>query len=124
MKSGGQKRKTPGFTYPCCLRKQSEALAIRPDGVYPDATAGGGGHSYEIASRIRTGRLIALDQDPDAVAAATERLKGLPAEVVTANFTEMAGVLKERGISSVDGILMDIGVSSHQLTRPNGVFLI
>lgn len=122
MKSGGQKKKDARFHIPVLLKETIEALAIRPDGVYLDATAGGGGHSYGIASRIRTGRLIALDQDPDAVAAASERLKGLPAEVVLANFTEMAEVLKERGISSVDGILMDIGVSSHQLDSPERGF--
>ena len=92
-----------------------EALNIRPDGVYLDGTAGGGGHSFAIASRITTGRLIALDRDPDAVKEAGQRLQGLPAAVVQANFTQMAQVLESLGVDGVDGVLLDIGVSSHQL---------
>lgn len=92
-----------------------EALAIKPDGVYIDGTAGGGGHSAEIARRLGGGRLIAIDRDPDAVAAASERLKGLPATVVHANYSEIAEVAKNLEIPSVDGILMDLGVSSYQL---------
>ena len=73
------------------------------------------GHSREIAKRLTTGRLISLDQDPDAVAVATERLKGLPAQVVQVNFREAARVLAELGIPAVNGALLDLGVSSHQL---------
>ncbi|HHV51791.1 MAG TPA: 16S rRNA (cytosine(1402)-N(4))-methyltransferase RsmH [Clostridiales bacterium] len=104
-----------GYHVPVLLEETITALNVNPDGIYLDGTAGGGGHSYEIAKRLKSGRLIALDQDPDAVKAASERLQGLPAEVVRANFVEMEEVLKARGIYQVDGILMDIGVSSHQL---------
>lgn len=71
---------------PVLLAECIDGLAIRPDGIYLDGTAGGAGHSKEIAARLTTGRLIALDQDPDAVAAASQRLEGLPATVVQSNF--------------------------------------
>lgn len=103
------------YHQPVLLRETLEALDIRPDGVYLDGTAGGGGHSYAIASRLTTGRLISLDRDPDAVAAATARLAGLPATVVHSNFTAMDQALDTLGVRGVDGILLDIGVSSHQL---------
>lgn len=105
----------PTYHIPVLLNETIEALNIRPDGLYLDGTAGGGGHSFAIASRLTTGRLIALDRDPDAVRAASAKLQGLRASVFQANFTEMARILKEQGISAVDGILLDIGVSSHQL---------
>ena len=73
------------------------------------------GHSKEIAKRLTTGRLISLDQDPDAVATAAARLKGLPAQVVQANFRETARVLDELEIPFINGALLDLGVSSHQL---------
>ncbi len=98
------------------------ALQVRPEGVYLDGTAGGGGHSFLIASRLQSGRLIALDQDPDAIARATKRLAGLPATVVRRNFRRMDTVLDELGIERVDGILLDIGVSSHQLDEPSRGF--
>ena len=93
------------------------SLDVRPDGIYVDGTAGGGGHSYGIASKLTpgSGRLIALDRDPEAIKAAGERLKGLPAEVVRSEFSDMRAVLAGRGIDRVDGVLLDIGVSSHQL---------
>ena len=100
---------------PVLLQPCLDGLAIDPAGTYLDGTAGGAGHSREIAGRLTTGRLIALDQDPDAVAAATERLKGLPARVVRANFREAKQVLQELEISAVNGALLDLGVSSHQL---------
>lgn len=100
---------------PVLLRECLEGLAIDPAGTYLDGTAGGAGHSREIAKRLTTGRLIALDQDPDAVATATERLKGLPALVVRANFREVPRVLRELEIDSIQGALLDLGVSSHQL---------
>ena len=92
-----------------------EGLAIKPDGVYVDGTAGGAGHSKEIAKRLTTGRLIAIDRDPEAVKTASERLEGYNAEVVLANYDEIRRVLDERGIRGVDGILLDLGVSSYQL---------
>lgn len=98
------------------LQECMEGLHIRPDGVYVDGTAGGAGHSSEIAKRLTTGKLFALDQDPDAVAAATERLRVYPcAKVIQTNFRAMETVLHEEGIDGVDGVLLDLGVSSHQL---------
>ena len=78
-----------------------ENLNIKENGIYVDGTAGGAGHSREIAKRLKSGRLIALDRDPDAVKVATERLKGLPAEVVRSNFADMATVLDGLGILSL-----------------------
>ncbi len=101
---------------PVLLDEVLEGLAIRPDGIYIDGTVGGAGHSREIASRLgEQGLLIGLDRDPDAVAVATERLAGYHAKVVHCNYSEMREVLDELGIPSVDGILLDLGVSSHQL---------
>ena len=92
-----------------------DSLNIKPDGIYVDGTAGGAGHSLEIAKRLKGGRLIALDRDPDAVVVATERLKGLSATVIQSNFEDMDIALKSVGIEKVDGILLDLGVSSYQL---------
>lgn len=111
-----------GYHRPVLLEQVMEALAVRPDGIYLDGTAGGGGHSFAIASLLKTGRLIALDQDPDAIAAAGERLQGLPATLVQSNFMYMDAVLEQQGIPAVDGILLDIGVSSHQLDVPERGF--
>ncbi len=97
------------------LYETVDSLNIKPDGIYVDGTAGGAGHSFEIASRLKNGKLIALDRDPDAVAVATERLKGLPATVIQSNFEDMDTALQSVGISKVDGILLDLGVSSYQL---------
>lgn len=100
------------------LHEAVDALSVRPDGVYVDGTAGGAGHSLEIARRLdgeRGGRLFALDRDPDAVAAASERLAGYPATVLQRNYDEIPGVLAEFSLRAADGILMDLGVSSHQL---------
>ena len=102
---------------PVLLSECMEGLNIKPDGVYVDATAGGAGHSREIAKRLTTGRLIAIDRDPEAVAVAAERLKDFNAEVVHRNYSEIDEVLSERGISGADGILLDLGVSSHQLDQ-------
>ncbi len=103
------------YHIPVLLKETIDALDIRPDGIYLDGTAGGGGHSSAIASRLKSGRLISLDRDPDAIEAAGKRLEGLPATVVHSNFTEMDTVLINLDIPAVDGILLDIGVSSHQL---------
>ena len=107
---------------PVLLQPCLDGLAIDPTGIYLDGTAGGAGHSREIAKRLTTGRLIALDQDPDAVATATERLKGLPALVVRANFRQAAQVLDELGIEQINGALLDLGVSSHQLDEASRGF--
>lgn len=93
-----------------------EGLAIRPDGIYVDGTVGGAGHSSEIAKRLTTGRLIALDQDPDAIETAAQRLSLYSqATVVKSNFREMGKVLRDLSLEAVDGVLLDLGVSSHQL---------
>ena len=99
------------------LEECLEGLDIRPDGIYVDGTAGGAGHSSAIAARLNEkGRLIALDRDPDAVAAATERLSVYPnARVLHRNYSEIRAVLDELDIDYADGILMDLGVSSFQL---------
>ena len=103
---------------PVLLEECMEGLAIRPDGVYVDGTAGGAGHSSEIASRLgENGRLLALDQDATAVAVATQRLSvyGERAQVVRSNFCRVEEVCHSLGISEIDGMLMDLGVSSYQL---------
>lgn len=100
------------------LDETIENLAIKPDGIYVDGTLGGGGHSYEIASRLsEKGRLIGIDQDADAIAAATKRLEPFKDRVtiVRNNYCNMDVVLKELNIEKVDGIVLDLGVSSYQL---------
>lgn len=101
-----------------------DALNIRPDGIYVDGTAGGGGHSAGIASRLTTGRLIAIDQDEAAVRAASERLApfGARAAVVRNNFCRLAEVCAGLGIERIDGVLLDLGVSSYQLDTPERGF--
>jgi 16S rRNA (cytosine1402-N4)-methyltransferase len=102
---------------PVLLNECLEGLAIRPNGIYLDGTAGGAGHSREIAKRLdpAAGKLVALDQDPDAVATATQRLEGLPAVVVQSNFRDARQALDTLGIEKINGALLDLGVSSHQL---------
>ncbi len=95
-----------------------EALDIKPDGIYVDGTAGGGGHSLEIVKRLTEGgRLIAIDRDDAAIAAATARLSAYLDRVtfVRNNFSSAAEVCRELGIDGIDGILLDLGVSSYQL---------
>ena len=94
-----------------------DGLHIKPDGIYVDGTLGGAGHSSQIAKRLTTGRLIGIDRDPVALAAASERLKPYADRVtlVHSNFCEIAQVLKDLQIDGVDGILLDLGVSSPQL---------
>lgn len=101
---------------PVLLDEVLDGLDIRPDGIYVDGTVGGAGHSRQIASRLTEGgRLIGLDRDPDAVQVAAARLAGLPAEVVHCNYSEVRSALDSLGIGCVDGVLLDLGVSSHQL---------
>jgi len=94
-----------------------DGLNIRPDGIYVDGTLGGAGHSSQIAARLTTGRLIGIDRDPIALKAAGERLApfGDRVTLVHSNFCEIAKVLDDLGIAGVDGILLDLGVSSPQL---------
>jgi len=109
---------------PVLLDQCIEGLNIDPDGVYVDCTAGGGGHSSAIAARLsEKGILIALDRDPDAVIAASERLADFGnARVIHRNYSELDCVLDELGISCVDGVLMDLGVSSYQLDEESRGF--
>ncbi len=97
------------------LNECIESLNIKSDGIYVDGTAGGAGHSSEIAKRLSTGKLYAFDRDPDAVRIATERLSGFNAEVIEDNFSQMKQRLNAIGVNGVDGILLDLGVSSYQL---------
>ncbi|MBE6852014.1 MAG: 16S rRNA (cytosine(1402)-N(4))-methyltransferase RsmH [Ruminococcus sp.] len=100
------------------LNECIDMLDIKPDGIYIDGTVGGAGHSLQIAKLLgEKGRLISFDRDPDAIAAATERLKGYNATVVKSNFSQMRQVLDELGIEKADGVLLDLGVSSHQLDK-------
>ena len=94
-----------------------EALCIRPDGIYLDGTLGGAGHSYEIARRLTTGRLIGVDRDAVALEAAQKRLAPFADRVTTvhSNFSELDSILDTLGIAAVDGMLFDLGVSSPQL---------
>ena len=107
------------------LEECMEALAIKTNGVYVDGTAGGAGHSSAIASRLgEGGLLLALDQDETAVAVATQRLSvfGERARVVRSNFRAVASVCRELGIEHIDGLLLDLGVSSYQLDTPERGF--
>ncbi len=99
------------------LEESINGLNIKPDGIYVDGTAGGAGHSCEIAKHLNeSGLLIALDRDPDAVIAASERLSVYKnAKVIRSNYSQLREVLDSLGIDKVDGVLMDLGVSSHQL---------
>ena len=102
---------------PVLLGESINGLGIDPDGIYVDGTVGGAGHSSEIAARLsEKGRLICLDRDPDAVKTATERLaKYKNVTVVQSNYSDIRSVLDSLGVDKVNGVLMDLGVSSHQL---------
>ena len=110
--------------YSVLLGETIEQLNIKENGVYVDGTLGGGGHSYEIAKRLTTGKLIGIDQDEDALRAAGERLQefGDKVTLVRSNYESMATVLKDLGIEKVDGIVLDLGVSSFQLDTPSRGF--
>ena len=102
------------------LDETIDGLDIKPDGIYVDGTLGGGGHSYEILKRLSPkGRLIGIDQDGEALKAAGERLKEFENQItlVRSNYCEIDKVLKELNVEKVDGILLDIGVSSYQLAN-------
>ena len=99
------------------LRESVDGLNIDPDGIYVDGTMGGGGHSREIASKLNSGKLIGFDRDETAISVCRERLSefGSKVEFVNRNFFEIKDVLKELGIDSISGAVLDLGVSSHQL---------
>lgn len=102
--------------YSVLLKESVDFLNVKPDGIYADATLGGGGHSFEILSR-GAGKLIGIDQDIEAIEAASTRLKPFDGKVVTVNrnFSEIKDILQELGIDAIDGAVMDLGVSSYQL---------
>ncbi len=100
------------------LYETVDGLNVKPDGIYVDGTLGGGGHSYEICKRLSAGgRLIGIDQDDAAIAAATQRLEEFADKVtiVRSNYCNMTSVLHDLGIEKVDGVVLDLGVSSYQL---------
>jgi 16S rRNA (cytosine1402-N4)-methyltransferase len=108
---------------PVLFDEAIKSLQVQPNGLYIDGTAGGGGHSQAIAEQLTTGRLLSIDQDPDAIRTVTERLKGYECSVVyRANFSEMAEVASSLNLAPVDGVLLDIGVSSYQLDNPERGF--
>ena len=101
---------------PVLFNETIDALNVRPDGIYVDCTAGGGGHCAAVAERLTTGRIIAIDQDPEAVANLQERFKNNGrVTIVHDNFVNISSILENLGIDCVDGIMADLGVSSHQL---------
>lgn len=106
------------------LRETIESLKIRQDGIYVDGTLGGGGHAAEVLKYLREGRLVGIDQDEDAIKAATKRLEafGDKASIVRSNYENMDTVLDSLNIGKVDGIYLDLGVSSYQLDTPDRGF--
>ena len=110
--------------YSVMLNECIEALDIKPNGIYVDCTAGGGGHSEEILKKLENGTLISLDQDDAAIETCTKRFEkyGKRSIIVKSNFSELAQVLNNLGIVHIDGVLMDLGVSSHQLDTPSRGF--
>ena len=103
--------------YSVMLEEVIENLKIKPDGTYLDGTLGGGGHSFKIAGSLANGHLYGIDQDEAAITAAGERLSGFgdKVTVIRANYRDAVSVLKDKGVTGVDGILLDLGVSSYQL---------
>ena len=111
--------------YSVLLNETIENLNIKPDGIYVDGTLGGGGHAYQVASRLsEKGRLIGIDQEADAIAAAGERLKefGDKITIIRSNYANMKEELHRIGVEKVDGIVLDLGVSSFQLDTPERGF--
>ncbi|MCI6652474.1 MAG: 16S rRNA (cytosine(1402)-N(4))-methyltransferase RsmH [Ruminococcus sp.] len=101
---------------PVLLKECIEGLNIKENGIYVDGTAGGGGHSAEILKHLKCGKLFSIDRDPDAIRTVTERFKDEPNSIIIKGcFGDMKSLLKDRGVNQVDGVLLDIGVSSHQL---------
>ncbi len=101
---------------PVLLKETIDGLCVKPDGIYVDGTAGGGGHSSEILKRLKSGKLYSIDRDPDAIKTVSERFKDEPCSVIVkGRFGDMKQLLEKLGVTQVDGVLLDIGVSSHQL---------
>lgn len=116
--------KTADFHHiPVLFNETIDSLEIKPDGIYVDCTSGGGGHSTAIAKRLTSGRLISIDRDPEAIATLKERLGKFDCvTLVHDNFFNIRNILDNLGIDAVDGILADLGVSSHQLDEPSRGF--
>lgn len=116
--------KTTGFHHiPVLFDETIDSLDIKPDGIYVDCTSGGGGHSTAIAQRLTSGRLIAVDRDPEAIETLKERLGKFDCvTLVHDNFFNIKNILNNLGVDAVDGILADLGVSSHQLDEPSRGF--
>lgn len=107
------------------LKETIEYLNVRPDGIYVDGTLGGGGHAYEVCRRlVNKGKFIGIDQDEDAIKAATRRLSEFEdrIQIIRSNYCDMQEVLADIGIAKVDGIVLDLGVSSYQLDDPTRGF--
>ena len=105
------------------LNESIDALNIKEDGIYVDGTAGGGGHSVEILKRLKTGKLVLIDQDPDAIDFLKEKFnQSKNVYIVKDNFSNMDKILENLNIYKVDGVLLDIGVSSYQLDTPERGF--
>lgn len=102
---------------PVMLNEVLDGLNIKKDGVYVDCTVGGGGHSFEIAKRLKNGHLYAFDRDEDAIKTSTKRLAefGNKVSLIKANYKEAPRILQEMGVSKIDGFLIDLGVSSYQI---------
>ncbi len=101
---------------PVLLNETIEGLAIKENGIYADATAGGGGHSGEILKRLKSGKLISIDRDPDAISTLTEKFKNNENSIIIkGRFSQIKELLTLRGVGRLDGVMFDIGVSSHQL---------
>jgi 16S rRNA (cytosine1402-N4)-methyltransferase len=114
-----------GFHQPVMLRETAKYLINRTDGTYLDATCGGGGHLKHIAGLLdREAMLIGIDRDSDAIQAASKNLQGLPQKLkmVNSDFSELDRVLEDTGVTRIDGILFDLGVSSHQIDVPERGF--
>ncbi|MBQ8014854.1 MAG: 16S rRNA (cytosine(1402)-N(4))-methyltransferase RsmH [Clostridia bacterium] len=108
---------------PVLFNESIESLNIKPDGIYVDCTSGGGGHSSAIAQRLKDGRLISIDRDPQAIETLKERLTPYGCvTIVHDNFFNIKNILDSLGINGVDGVLADLGVSSHQLDEPSRGF--
>ena len=110
--------------YSVLLAETIEQLCVKPDGIYVDGTLGGGGHAFEVCRRLDGGRFYGIDQDDAAIAAAGERLAvfGDRVKILRSNYCNMRAVLAAEGVERVDGIVLDLGVSSYQLDRSDRGF--
>ena len=109
---------------PVLFNETIDSLRVKPDGVYVDCTAGGGGHAAAVLERLSPeGRLIAIDRDPDAIANLKEKFRGEPRlTLVHGNFADVEDIVREAGVCGADGVLADLGVSSYQLDTPERGF--